>query len=151
MDKEKLQLLAKDLRKAYPRSPRETLGGYVIAARTVDKCRAFLLGINGEYSFWPCSLSGQLYAFTGLGPEAVKQFVETGPTDQAFGDWLVSQSKVKDRMEIIRWNNKMRALRLCDLDDHAQEYLESYIEENVPKHHPVYVWFDVYDLEEDRF
>ena len=151
MDKEKLQLLAKDLRKGYPRSPREMLGGYVIAARTVDKCRAFLLGMNGEYNYWPCSLSSQLYAFTGLGPEAVKQFVERGATDSEFADWLVAQSKVKDRMEIIRWNNKMRALRLCDLDDHGQEYLESYIEENVPKHHPVYVWFDVYDLEEDRF
>ena len=31
-----LKLLAKD----YPRSPRETLAGYVIAARMLDKCRA---------------------------------------------------------------------------------------------------------------
>ena len=29
--------LAKDLTKDYPRSPRETLCGYVIAARTLDK------------------------------------------------------------------------------------------------------------------
>jgi hypothetical protein len=28
--------------------------------------------------------------------------------------------------------------------------LESYIPENVPKHRPVYVWFDVFDLEEER-
>ena len=34
--------------------------------------------------------------------------------------------------------------------DEGQEYLEEYIEDYVPKHGPVYVWFDVYDLEEER-
>ena len=33
MNAEKLKLLAPDLTKSYPRSPRETLAGYVIAAR----------------------------------------------------------------------------------------------------------------------
>ena len=33
---QKLRLLAKDLTKEFPRSPRETLAGYVIAARAVD-------------------------------------------------------------------------------------------------------------------
>ena len=56
MNEEKLKLLAKDLTKEYPRSPRETLGGYVILARCIDKCRAFLLGQNGEYNYYPCSL-----------------------------------------------------------------------------------------------
>ena len=35
-DLEKVKKLAKDLRKGYPRSPREKLGSYVIAARCVD-------------------------------------------------------------------------------------------------------------------
>ena len=48
---EKLNLLASDLRISYPRSPRYLLGGYVIAARTLDKCRALLNATNGEYSF----------------------------------------------------------------------------------------------------
>ena len=47
--KEKLQTLARDLRKTPPRSPRQKLGGFVIAARMVDKARADLLGINGEF------------------------------------------------------------------------------------------------------
>ncbi len=36
---EKVRLLARDLRngKEFPRSPRETLGGYVLAARAVDR------------------------------------------------------------------------------------------------------------------
>ena len=51
MNKERLQSLARDLRKTPPRSPRETLGGFVIGARMLDKARADLLGINGEYNF----------------------------------------------------------------------------------------------------
>ena len=39
-----LNTLAKDLMKEYPRSPHETLGGYVIAARMLDKCRALVNG-----------------------------------------------------------------------------------------------------------
>ena len=37
-DLEKVKLLARDLRdgKEFPRSPRTTLGGYVLAARAVD-------------------------------------------------------------------------------------------------------------------
>jgi Domain of unknown function (DUF5069) len=49
MNKDRLQTLARDLRKTPPRSPREPLGGFVIAARMLDKARADLLGINGEY------------------------------------------------------------------------------------------------------
>ena len=71
-DLEKVKRLAKDLRTAYPRSPREKLGGYVIAARCVDKCRAFLLGMNGEYNYWPCSLASQWFSFTGITPGTVQ-------------------------------------------------------------------------------
>ena len=50
-DLEKVKLLARDLRdgKEFPRSPRATLGGYVLAARAVDKCRAVLVDWQGEY------------------------------------------------------------------------------------------------------
>ena len=53
MDKnlERVKLLARDLRKGkqFPRSPRQTLAGYVLAARAVDKCRAVLVGWEGDY------------------------------------------------------------------------------------------------------
>ena len=51
MNTDKLKQLARDLRKTPPHSPRDTLGGFVIAARMLDKARADLLGINGEYNF----------------------------------------------------------------------------------------------------
>ena len=150
MHKKKLQRLAKDLRKGPPRSPREVLGGYVILARCLDKCRAFLLGMNGEYNYWYCSLCSQLEEFTGVDHEVMKEFIATGVTDDEVGEWFKAQSKIKDPMEIIHWNNKMRGMRLSEMSDDAQEYLEGYIQEYLPQHPPVYVWFDVYDVEEGR-
>jgi hypothetical protein len=44
----------------------------------------------------------------------------------------------------------MRDMRLSEMTLQAQEYLEDYIPKFVPSHRPVYVWFDVYDLEEKR-
>ncbi len=41
-------------------------------------------------------------------------------------------------------------MRVCDMDDARQEFLEEYIPRFVPQGRPVYVWFDVYDLEEGR-
>ena len=61
MNKDRLQTLARDLRKTPPHSPRETLGGFVIAARMLDKARADLLGINGEYNFYPCGLGAYFW------------------------------------------------------------------------------------------
>ena len=46
-----LNLSAPDLTQHPPRSPRVRLGGYVIFARCLDKCRATLAGKNGEYHF----------------------------------------------------------------------------------------------------
>ena len=150
MNKEKLQELAKDLSKEPPRSPRAVLGGLVILARCLDKCRSYLLGMNGEYNYWPCSLCSQLEAFTGVPHEDLKDFVATGASDEEVAQWVRSKSKVADKMEIIRWNNKLRDMRLCDMDDEGQEYLEEYIQKYLANHRPVYVWFDVYDLEEGR-
>ena len=42
MSTESSTISALDLNSEVPRSPRETLGGYVVAARTLDKCRAEL-------------------------------------------------------------------------------------------------------------
>ena len=150
MNADKLKALVTDLRKEPPRSPRVKLGGYVILARCLDKCRAVLLDQIGEYSFWPCSLCSQLEEFTGVEHEDLKEFAANGATDGEVAEWFRSKSKVQDKLEIIKWNNRMRDMRLSEMSDMGQEYLEGYIEQYVPKHRPVYVWFDVYDLEEGR-
>ena len=71
---EKTKLLAKDLTKEFPRSPRQTLAGYVLAARTVDKCRSFLAGCAGEYHSG-CPLDIMFLDFIEISYETFKEVV----------------------------------------------------------------------------
>lgn len=148
MNKEKLQSIARDLRKTPPRSPRETLGGFVIGARMVDKARADLLGIQGEYNYYPCGLGAYFWQFTGLDAQKFKYYVATGATDVEVDAWIREHTTVKDKKAVIRWNNEMIGLRLCDLPDGVQEYFETYIPQFCKPASKVKFFFDVYDVEE---
>ena len=144
----KLQTIARDLRKTPPRSPRQKLGGFVIAARMVDKARADLLGINGEYNFYPCGLGAYFWKFTGLDPMKFKEFVATGAGDEEVDQWIRENTTQKDPKAIINWNNEMIGLRLCDLSESTQEYFETYIPQFCKPESKVKFFFDVYDVEE---
>ena len=146
---DKVKLLAKDLTKEFPRSPREMLAGCVIAARAVDKCRAVLAGTAGEYHSG-CPVDAIFLDFAGIPYEKFKEFVATGATDAEIAAWIQKTMKPKSRIEIIRWNNDLRGKRMSELPDNIQEYMEDYIPKFVPRNRPVYVFFDVYDLEEQR-
>lgn len=146
---DKLKLLARDLTQEFPRSPRETLAGYVIAARAVDKCRAVLAGTAGEYHSG-CPVDQMWLDFAGLKYEAFRDFVAAGATDAEIAAWIEKTAKPRPPIEIIRWNNDLRGKRLSELPDGLQEYMEDYIPKFVPRNRPVYVFFDVYDLEEER-
>ena len=150
MSESVLKSLAPDLTKGdFPRSPREVLGDYVVAARTLDKCRAVLAGTNGEYHF-DCPLDNFFFDFAGISADDFKAFVATGAADDAVARWIGENAKTRERREIIQWNNDMRCKRVCEMPIELQEFLEGYIPENIPAGRPVYVWFDVYDLEEER-
>jgi hypothetical protein len=126
-----------------------SLGGYVVAARTLDKCRAEIAGTLGEYHF-DCPLDNLLFDFTGISAEQFREKVSTGVSDEDFGDWLRETSQVKEAREIIQWNNDLRFKRISEMPIELQEFLEGYIPENLPAGRVVYYWFDVYDIEEER-
>lgn len=134
---------------AFPRSPRETLGGYVVAARTLDKCRAVLAGTQGDYHF-DCPLDNFFLGFTGISAEDFRSFVATGADDEQVGIWINKRAKPRERREIIQWNNDMRDKRISEMPIELQEFLEGYIPAFIPGDKVVRVWFDVYDIEEGR-
>lgn len=150
MNTEALRPLALDLRQTPPRSPHDMLGGFVIAARSLDKCRAFLLGQNGDYNFDPCGLAAFLWDFTGIRPEQFKEYVATGASDEEVGHWLRERSQQKNPLAITRWNLSMKDRRISELPDRYQEYLADYISKNCPHPNAVRFFFDVYDSEEGR-
>jgi hypothetical protein len=146
-----VKAVANDLTKVYPRSPRETLAGYVIAARTLDKCRATLAGTAGEYHY-DCPLDNFFFAFAEISAAGFKNFVASGASDEAVEEWIGQAAKKRSRIEVIKWNNEWRYKRITDMPDAIQEFMEDYIALFVPapiRHHIDY-FFDIFDAEEKR-
>ncbi len=138
-----------DLTTAVPRSPRSVLGGYVVAARVLDKCRAVAADTAGEYHY-NCPLDQLFFTFTGISPDAFKEFVETGADDDAVAKWIQENAAEKSQEEIVAWNNDLRYKRISEMPIELQVFLEGYIAEFIPADKIVYYWFDVYDIEEGR-
>ena len=86
-DLEAVKRQAKDLRKEQPRSAEEQLGGFELAARSIDKCRATLVGWQGDYMYG-CPMDQQFLRAAGIGAEELKYFVATGATDEEIADWI---------------------------------------------------------------
>lgn len=125
------------------------MGGFVVAARTLDKCRAVLAGTAGEYHF-DCPLDNLLFDFTGITADEFKNKVAEGGSDEAFAEWLSEKTSHLERRAIIQWNNDLRYKRISEMPIELQEFLEGYIPEFIPSDKIVYYWFDVYDSEEER-
>ena len=143
------KLEALNLETEFPRSPRNTFAGYVIAARALDKCRAVIAETNGEYHF-DCPLDGMFFDFSGIDADAFKAFVATGADDEAVAEWIKDNAKEHSVEERVQWNNDLRYKRISEMPIELQVFLEGYIPENLPAGSIVYHWFDVYDIEEGR-
>jgi Domain of unknown function (DUF5069) len=103
----------KDLTKEPPRSPKMRLDGYVILARTIDKCRALLWGNIGEYHF-DCPLDNMLFGFKGIQGADFKAQIENGASDQQMAEWLDQSGEKKTQEEVKRWSDEVEAIRPYD-------------------------------------
>jgi hypothetical protein len=93
---DKVKQLARDLRKEEPRSSDEELGGEAYAARTLDKCRATLVGMNGDYQFG-CPMDRHFFSETGIDQSEFEEFVATGASDDEVGRWVQEHSTTQRR------------------------------------------------------
>lgn len=112
-DLNKVKKLARDLRdgNGSPRGPHVTLGGYALAARAVDKCRATLIGWQGDY-LSNCPLDQRWLRFAGIDYDSFRSFVATGATDEEVGAWIGAHAKQRPPAEIEAWNKREGAVQL---------------------------------------
>src|SRR6188472_3229852 len=106
-----MNIKGKDLNKEPPRSPKMRLDGYVILARTIDKCRALLWGNIGEYHF-DCPLDNMLFGFKGVKGDDFKAQIEQGASDQEIVEWLNEEGEEKTPEQIKRWGDEVEASSL---------------------------------------
>ncbi len=146
---DKVKALAIDLRTGIPRSPREKLDGYVIFGRAIDKARAEVAGVEGDYEF-DCALSRAYLQFVDVTPGAFKEFVATGATDAEIVAWVKATGKTHTPGEVVKFNNEWREKRLSEMPEAVQLSMERALDNNVPPGTPIYTWFDIFDAEEGR-
>lgn len=79
--------LAKDLGREEPRPPDEKLGGFPLAARALDKCRASLAGTAGDFQF-NCPMDQQFFAASGIDAQDFRGFVASGASDEDVAGWI---------------------------------------------------------------
>ncbi len=101
--------IIKDLTKEAPRSPRLRIGGYAIAGRTIDKCRALLHSDIGDFHF-DCPLDNNLFGFKGVTGDAFKEQVAAGATDEEIVAWLDTHGTPKTAEEITAWSESCEAI-----------------------------------------
>ena len=93
-DLQKVRELARDLRREEPRSAYDELGGEPYASRALDKCRATLVGTNGDYQFG-CPLDQHFFQETGIDQQRFADFVATGASDFEVGEWIRQYSSTR--------------------------------------------------------
>ena len=101
-------IIARDLAKQAPHSPRERLAGFAIASRAVDKCRASLAGTLGEYHY-DCPMDNMLFTFKGINGEQFKTAVKASTNYEEVGTRLQVNGTPKTPAEIKTWSDEMEA------------------------------------------
>jgi len=101
-------MIALDLTKRAPHSPRERLGGFAIARRAIDKCRATTAGTAGEYHY-DCPLDNMLFTFKGITGEQFKTAIQDATDYEDVGAWLGLNGTAKTPAEIKTWSDEMEA------------------------------------------
>jgi hypothetical protein len=89
-DLEKVRHHARDLRTQEPRGAHEELAGMPMGKRTLDKCRASLLGHEGDFRFG-CPMDEQFFREAGVSKDEFRSFVATGANDDEVAGWLKEQ------------------------------------------------------------
>src|SRR5713226_1061583 len=109
-----MNIHAPDLTKRPPRSPRVRLGGHATLPRVLDKCRATIAAVHGEFNF-NCPLDQRWFEFAGIDAAALKREVAKGKSDGEMLAWINAHSKTKpspaQNRRVVRLRGPARAGR----------------------------------------
>jgi hypothetical protein len=112
-----------DLSEQAPHSLRERLGGFAIACRAVDKCRASLAGTLGDYHY-DCPLDKQLFSFKGITGDQFTAAVKAAKNYDEVGTWLLNHGTEKTPPEIEDWSDDQEGNSLMKNPEKRAYFIE---------------------------
>ena len=136
-----------DLTKRPPRSPRLRLGGFALLPRMLDKGRAEIAGLNGEYRF-NCPLDERFVDFVGIDPEALRAQLAAGKGDGEILAWVNQTARHKRTpWEIEQWSDYMQR-RGPESDAETRQHFGEMLRELSETRADITTWADLLDLED---
>ncbi len=141
-----MKIHAPDLTQRPPRSPRVRLGGYVILPRMLDKCRATLMGLAGEFNF-NCPLDQRFLSFARIDPMQLKKQVALDKSDGEMLAWVQAHAKAKpSAVEIAAWSAAQEQRMPADVE--SRKYFQDIQTKLAPKREDVGTWFELLDIDD---
>ena len=141
------KISAPDLTKRPPRSSRCRLGGYAILPRMLDKGRAEIAGINGEFHY-NCPLDQHIVNFLGFDPEALRGQLAANKGDGEILEWLNANAKHKRApWEIEQWSDYMQR-RGPDSDEETLQMFAEMVGKISKTREDIKGWADLLDLDD---
>jgi hypothetical protein len=95
------------MRKLFPRSPYERLGGYVHLPRLIDKARLHRKGLLQGYNYKTVGFDKHLLTFLKLDPDAFEKTANELEDDNAILTWVRQNAVQHSPEEIAQWNQAM--------------------------------------------
>jgi hypothetical protein len=143
-------IIARDLTKEAPHSPRQRIAGFAIASRAVDKCRASLSGTLGAYQY-DCPLDKMLFDFKGITGAQFQTAVQASKDYEEVGTWLQANGTTKTASEIKTWSDEMEASSLMKNPEKRSYFIERCSELGLnPQMNSTFDWLEADDRESFR-
>ena len=141
------KIVRTDLTQRPPRSFHVRLGGLVILPRMLDKGRATLARMNGEYKY-NSGTDQHLVRFLGFDPKALLKELAKGKGDGEILEWVRSHSKIpRAPWEIEAWCAYMQR-RGPDSDAETLELFAEYVGKFSKTREDIRTWADLLDLDD---
>ncbi|HZV79583.1 MAG TPA: DUF5069 domain-containing protein [Candidatus Binatus sp.] len=135
-----------DLTTRFPRSPRATLAGLVMLARTTDKARAYNAGTPGPYHYG-CGMDRHVLAFLGTDSESYAKTVAALGDDLTIESWAKSKLAGKSDSDIATFNAEFAE----DGPETGSDSERFYKAEQQRLHRDdIKSWFELLDVDEGR-
>ena len=140
-------IYAPDLTKRPPRSVRCRLGGYALLPRMLDKGRAEIAGINGEFRY-ACPLDQRILSYLGIDPGALREQLAAGKGDGEILDWINANATNKRApWEIEQWSD-FQERRGPDSDPETIRFFVETIGNCTKTRGDIRTWADLLDLDD---
>ncbi len=113
----------------------------------LDKGRATVAGINGEYHY-ACPLDQRLLAFLGLDPDALREQLATGKGDSEILEWISANAKhQRSPWEIEQWSD-FQQRRGPDSDAETLAYFAEAVGKLSKTREDIKTWIEILDLDD---